>query len=64
MAIHELCGFCGDRVADCIDAGECNYGIAGEVIEDNCTFCRGTCKCDDLYSNYKEQEASDYYDSV
>jgi hypothetical protein len=55
----ELCEYCGDTIDDCIDAGECNYGIV-----DNCASCNGICKCDDLYSNYKEQEASDYYDSV
>ena len=34
MAIRELCGYCGDTVEDCIDAGECNYGIV-----ENCASC-------------------------
>jgi hypothetical protein len=58
MTIRELCGYCGDTVEDCIDAGECNYGI-----EDNCAMCKGSCMCDALYEDYKEREAADYFDS-
>ncbi len=57
---EELCEYCGDTIDACADAGECNYGM----VEDNCTFCRFTCTCDEQYDNYKEQEASDYYESV
>ena len=56
----EVCEYCGDTVEDCIDAGECNYGIA----EDNCAMCRFECRCDEQYENYKEQIASDYFDSL
>jgi 2-hydroxy-3-keto-5-methylthiopentenyl-1-phosphate phosphatase len=56
----ELCEYCGDTVDDCIDAGECNYGIA----DDNCSLCRFECNCDAKYETYKEQEASDYFDSL
>ena len=55
----ELCEMCGDTIDDCIDAGECNYGIA-----DNCALCRGRCMCDALYEDYKEREAADYFDSL
>ena len=55
----ELCEYCGDTVDDCIDAGECNYGIV-----DNCASCNGICTCDEQYENYKEQLASDYFDSL
>lgn len=60
MTEQELCEYCGDTVEDCIDAGECNFGLA----EDNCTFCRGECRCDALYEDYKDREASDYFDSL
>lgn len=59
----ELCEYCGDTVDDCIDAGECNYGEVG-VNEDNCPFCRFECNCDAKYEDYKDQEASDYFDSI
>jgi hypothetical protein len=55
MTIRELCGYCGDTVEDCIDAGECNYSIA----DDNCASCNGICRCDDLYDDYKESILDD-----
>ena len=54
MAIRELCGYCGDTVEDCIDAGECNYGIV-----DNCASCNGICRCDDNYYSYRESLLDD-----
>jgi hypothetical protein len=59
--IRELCGFCGDTVEDCADAGECNAGVVG-YEDDTCAFCNGACRCDDNYSAMKEQEAADYFD--
>lgn len=56
----EICEYCGDTVDDCIDAGECNYGMA----DDNCALCRFECTCDEQYENYKDQLASDYFDSL
>jgi hypothetical protein len=54
MAIRELCGYCGDTVEDCIDAGECNYGIV-----ENCASCNGRCTCDEDYDGYKESLLDD-----
>jgi hypothetical protein len=59
MNEEELCEYCGDTVDDCIDAGECNYGIVS-----NCASCNGICACDEQYDSYKEQLASDYFDRV
>jgi hypothetical protein len=55
MTIRELCGYCGDTVADCIDAGECNYGIIG-FEDDTCASCNGPCKCDYEYDRMREKE--------
>jgi hypothetical protein len=57
MAIRELCGYCGDTVEDCIDAGECNYGIV-----DNCASCNGICRCDEEYDRMREKENEDEQD--
>jgi hypothetical protein len=54
----ELCEFCNDTVDDCIDAGECNFGII-----DNCIMCNGVCLCDSLYEQYKEDQADAYFKS-
>ena len=59
MTEPELCEYCGDTVDDCIDAGECNYGIV-----DNCASCNGRCMCDELHDDYKELEVADYYESL
>lgn len=55
MAIREVCGFCGDTVEDCIDAGECNAGVAG-YEDDNCASCNGRCVCDYEYDRMREKE--------
>jgi hypothetical protein len=54
MEIRELCGYCGDTVEDCIDAGECNYGIV-----ENCASCNGRCTCDEEYDGYNESLLDD-----
>lgn len=53
--IKEVCGFCGDSVEDCIDAGECNAGIVG-YEDDTCAFCNGSCRCDYNYDMTREQQ--------
>jgi hypothetical protein len=60
MTEIELCEDCGDTIDDCLDAGECNYGIAN----DNCASCNGRCMCDALYEDYKERQVADYFDSL
>ena len=52
--IRELCGYCGDTVEDCTDAGECNYGMV-----ENCASCNGRCHCDEDYDSYKESFLDD-----
>jgi hypothetical protein len=56
--IRELCGFCGDTVEDCIDAGECNAGVVG-YEDDTCASCNGSCHCDADYDNYRESLLDD-----
>jgi hypothetical protein len=60
MTIRAVCGYCGDTVEDCIDAGECNYEIV-----DNCASCNGRCHCDADYDRMREmenEEGQDYGD--
>lgn len=59
---EELCGYCGDTVEDCKNAEECNYGIEG-YEDDTCALCNGSCRCDAIYEDYKDQLAADYFDA-
>jgi hypothetical protein len=56
MSEVELCEMCGDTIEDCIDAGECNFGIIN-----NCASCNGNCRCDALYDDYKESLLDDSF---
>ena len=54
MAIHELCGYCGDRVADC---------TCSKIENNMCASCNGDCRCDYEYDRMREkenEEAQDY----
>lgn len=61
MTIREICGGCGDTMEDCMDAGECNYGIIGHEDE-ICASCNGRCVCDYEYDRMREKENEDDQD--
>ena len=56
----DLCEYCGDTVAECIDLEECNFGKA----ENYCGICqRDRCACDEMYESYKDQQADEHFDA-
>jgi hypothetical protein len=54
----EVCSGCGDTLEDCMDAGECNYGIIG-YEDDTCASCNGSCHCDADNDSYKDSLLDD-----
>lgn len=59
MTEIDLCEYCGDTVAECIELEECAYGKA----EDYCGICRrNRCVCDSMYEAYKEDQVDRDFD--